>query len=549
MEGTHTSHQLHKPIKELCYVSLYFPRGKVRGFTYKGSTTLHRKCSAKSFKEKEESGIVKQKDQSCETITDLCKQTTTQGILIELYKLTAEQERLLANLLTLCSDCILSVKMGNQDGKLQDVSLKGEFESDVQNIPQLVSLLTDKKTASKSRKLRKLGKRRENTEESLQNKIKRKMHCGLEASSVLIAKEVAIGKDKMMSAKLSISGSPRTPLPVAESFNLPTEQRSGSPPKNWDAFEKCTTLGSDTDLYSSISDYGDESDAEYFKSRSTALLDDVEDTTELLPEQKDGLLHGNVRADNLFDKTMAFNEPIKNEAKDLRPYCHDDEADNEETVTQVVARMQDAGAVVQKVITAYAEPDVNIRHKDDGENVFLTKHDVLAVPVPELESNTGLVQEKEESDYSVLQHGKEAEQSGDESCSLGGLVNKNLLKVIQSDNFDETAELKRLTKKQLELKSLETTFEDRGRLQSQLEKTKSALLNLPLQLSHDTCQVNACTKSEAKSPSSPSLVAIGNAFNNSYPVTNAHPRMSPIPSPLSSKLPSPQLNHRILLLP
>ncbi|TSO67487.1 Formin [Bagarius yarrelli] len=49
-----------------------------------------------------------------------------------------------------------------------------------------------------------------------------------------------------------------------------------------------------------------------------------------------------------------------------------------------------------------------------------------------------------------------------------------------------------------------------------------------------------------KSPISPSLSGV---FNVSYPPSNSLQSMSPVLSPLSSKLPSPQLNHRIVLLP
>ncbi|KAK6304372.1 hypothetical protein J4Q44_G00249580 [Coregonus suidteri] len=66
---------------------------------------------------------------------------------------------------------------------------------------------------------------------------------------------------------------------------------------------------------------------------------------------------------------------------------------------------------------------------------------------------------------------------------------------------------------------------------------------LTLPLSHPTEASSA--KSHSKSPCSPSLCGV---FNTSYPATNSLQSMSPVLSPLSTKLPSPQLNHRILLL-
>uniref|UniRef100_A0AAY4CGU2 FH2 domain-containing protein n=1 Tax=Denticeps clupeoides TaxID=299321 RepID=A0AAY4CGU2_9TELE len=53
-------------------------------------------------------------------------------------------------------------------------------------------------------------------------------------------------------------------------------------------------------------------------------------------------------------------------------------------------------------------------------------------------------------------------------------------------------------------------------------------------------------KNKTKSPSSPSLSEV---FNTSFPPSNSLQSMSPVLSPLSSKLTSPQFNHRILLLP
>lgn len=52
-------------------------------------------------------------------------------------------------------------------------------------------------------------------------------------------------------------------------------------------------------------------------------------------------------------------------------------------------------------------------------------------------------------------------------------------------------------------------------------------------------------KSE-RSPSSPSLCEV---FNTSYPISNSLQSMSPVVSPVTSHITSPQLNHRILLLP
>lgn len=67
---------------------------------------------------------------------------------------------------------------------------------------------------------------------------------------------------------------------------------------------------------------------------------------------------------------------------------------------------------------------------------------------------------------------------------------------------------------------------------------------LRLPLSH-TNEPYPQTKLHARSPPSPALAGV---FSASFPPSNSLQSMSPMLSPLSSKHPSPQLNHRILVL-
>lgn len=124
MEGTHCTLQLRKPITEVCYISFYLPRGEVRGFSYKGTVTLDRSNKAfhNCYQVREGSDVISLSLQPNEHPGDIFfKQTPTKDILTELYKLTAERERLLANLLS--SDHILGITMGNQEGKLPELSV------------------------------------------------------------------------------------------------------------------------------------------------------------------------------------------------------------------------------------------------------------------------------------------------------------------------------------------------------------------------------------------------------------------------------------------
>uniref|UniRef100_A0A3P8XKZ4 FH2 domain-containing protein n=1 Tax=Esox lucius TaxID=8010 RepID=A0A3P8XKZ4_ESOLU len=66
-------------------------------------------------------------------------------------------------------------------------------------------------------------------------------------------------------------------------------------------------------------------------------------------------------------------------------------------------------------------------------------------------------------------------------------------------------------------------------------------LRLRLSNTAEASSVQSCSKS----PGSPSLYGV---FNTSYPATNSLQSMSPVLSPVLTKLPSPQLNHRVLLL-
>nr|XP_020661835.1 formin-1 isoform X2 [Pogona vitticeps] len=458
MEGTHTVLQLHRPIMELCYVSFYLPKGKVRGFTYKGCVTLDEsnKRFRNCYQVTESSAAVESSSQACENIREIFfKQTTTKDILTELYKLNAEKEKLLATLLS--SSHVLGVKMGNQDGKLQEVSESVECKNDA-NLgfkDQQESLLesTEKKSALKTKKTRKSSKRRESIEDFINKKIKRKIPAVTEPSASN-QKEKSLGSGKLPSAKYpaDVSTSSFTYLcqeNVEDKDNLSSDVSKvpDNSRQEKHLLENSGAFGSDTDLSVSFSEYDNDVFGHCFAHSSHSLLDDVEGTLKGMRVQEGSLL------ENSFQETSA-SRPDKTEV---------------------------------------------------------------------------------------------AEVVHEEPCGLVGAVNKTLLKVIQSDRLDETAEWKRLQQTSSPLGLIYKGREQRNTVPQ--ENNKHLSLHLPINLNPDICQTRINVKQEDKRPLSPSLVAVSNVFNNSYPPSNTYKQMSPLPSPLSSCLPSPQLHHRILPLP
>ncbi|MGH0131348.1 UNVERIFIED_CONTAM: hypothetical protein FKN15_047692 [Acipenser sinensis] len=288
MEGRHTGHQLHKPIKELSHISLYFPRGRVRRFTYKGSASSQDQpinCFAKYDQAKEEPEGAKQKAQSCESTAKHLNLTTTKGAVTESHRLTTEQERVLTDLFAICAYCRTRFQMGNQDGKLQGYPESGNLwtgdedgrfssSSDVQHFQSLSLSTEQKKTASKSRKMKKLGTRkRDSAEGILQSKIKRKVYSGTELSSVCVSK----GNDRNIYSKLPAS--PKDPGVVTctsmeSSATSASEEKDKIEKEDWEYLEHSKNFESDTDLCSELSEYDNELLTGYGVLYGSSFLDE-----------------------------------------------------------------------------------------------------------------------------------------------------------------------------------------------------------------------------------------------------------------------------------
>uniref|UniRef100_A0A452IVN9 Uncharacterized protein n=1 Tax=Gopherus agassizii TaxID=38772 RepID=A0A452IVN9_9SAUR len=504
MEGTHTTLQLHRPIMELCFVSFYLPKGKVRGFTYKGCVTLDK--SNKRFHNchqvREGSERAEPREQPYENVEDIfLKQTATKDILTELYKLTAEKERLLANLLS--SHNILGIKMGNQEGKLQNVSGGLKFKDDLLSFKDQQEIFlgsTDQKSSLRNKKMRKTGRRRESLEEFINKKMKKKIHGNLEPS-LLNRTDMQLGNKRTFPTKFSAGSSPdsfsnSSWQTVEDQDDLPFDMNI--PPERWRKdgyFLECSgTLKSETDLSDSLSEYDSKVYGSCITHPSAGLLGDAEGTL----------------------KVMKYTEQTYSKKPTVR----------------VVAKVQDLRACMQKVIKT---------HTDE----FITKAAVFSIGEAAVDSKYTVMQEKE-CNGCVLQCKEERLQITDESCNLVGAVNKTLLKIIQNDSLDEAAEWKRLQQITRADKNLPGSMYDKRATVPQ-ESNKGLFLNLPIHLRTDISQTSTNIKPEEKRLLSPSLVAVCNVFNNSG--SNAHKQMSPIPSPLSSSLPSPQLHQGILPLP
>nr|XP_020485694.1 formin-1-like [Labrus bergylta] len=121
MEGTHTVLLLYAPIRELSHISLYFPKRRSPGFKYKSRAPHSERFANDHDWRKEDLAVSEQRGQSSDSSGKLLNsQQARKEAVAELCWLAAEHRQLLADFLSLCRVCANKVRMGNQDGKLQD---------------------------------------------------------------------------------------------------------------------------------------------------------------------------------------------------------------------------------------------------------------------------------------------------------------------------------------------------------------------------------------------------------------------------------------------
>ncbi|NWV66782.1 FMN1 protein, partial [Malurus elegans] len=550
MEGTHTILQLHKPIMEVCYISFYHPEGKARGFTYKGSVALDRTskrfCGCYQVRERLDMELREQPYENFGGI--IFRQTTTKDLLTELYKLAAEKENLLSSILR--SHRILDFRAEHQEEKRQDVSgvpkPKGDNYSSLTHQQELF-LDSTKKDNLNHKKMRKY-RRKENFEEIKYEKEGKKIHEHLSVLSIQGTQQ----KNKMLSTTLSTrsylhSFSASRWLTVKGKDNLPLDSRIQ--PEMWTEggyFLKSNKAEKlDAGLPSSSS-----------KDISNVLVVEPVDNGECIPEVT------KVQQRTTSVKLSQYSPANKLEtlskstaAKCLKNSNYAELVFKEKPGITAVAEIQDLDACIEKVTDPPAESSPDFCRDNEtfspaltaAHDEFVSRTDVYAVDEAAADSNNSVLQEKQE-DCSGLQYKGERVHITDESCNLVGAVNKALLKVIRSDSLDEAAEWKRLQQITRVDRNLPGSLHEKRTTVSR-GNSKHLFLNLPVNESPDTPQTSNNLKLEEKRLLSPPLAAVSNVFSNSYPLSNTHKQMSPIPSPLSSRLPSPQLHHRILPLP
>ncbi|XP_029585134.1 uncharacterized protein LOC115172089 [Salmo trutta] len=466
MEGRHTVLCLYEPIRELCSISLYQPKGRAPGFMYKSHAPRWAQPCNDQDQGEVDPTAAKRRSQSSESAGKLlnCCQATKEAVA-ELCWLAAEHHQLLADLLSLCGDCADRVRMGNQDGKLQDHREgRGSFSGQVlsSNAQHALSMsLGHNRASSLGRKLKKLGGKKLNSaEEFLHSKMKKKVGIGSTAVESLSFQSsaqtrdqsnlVPVAEEKMIPGTPAFLQSSDTPMSgsyvsVASNHILSMEEHFHITREGWDFMEEDSRASEpDLDFCNNMSEYDSELCLGY-EASSCSLLEDVQDHV-----QREHMMSGN----NI--------RPMRSEDKSAHQLY--DEVNRRDTGVRVVAKGQETEGTVQHV--SYISPGWSKEFYPEAES---------DVPQP-----------------------------GTSSCQQGYGEWRRDIKDTGGTKPSEGLQLH---------------------------------LSLPVEASS--------VKFHSKSPSSPSLCGV---FNTSYPATNSLQSMSPVLSPLSHKLPSPKLNHRILLL-
>ncbi|KAJ8341459.1 hypothetical protein SKAU_G00337500 [Synaphobranchus kaupii] len=499
MEGTHTVLRLHNPIRELSRVSLYVPTARGRRFTYEGRALSGAQPTNCHDRRGEERAGEKQKGQSCKNaIASQNSKEATKGAIAELHRLAAEHHQLLADLFALCADCTARVRMGNQDGKPLELK-EGEMSPPVEalsgsNLQHSLTVSPEHKmAASQTRKLKKLGmKKADSAEEFLQNKMKKKVKAAKMDSAQPGETKPGVQShedSKSLGTPCSTLGFDVSGMGSYDS-NLTMEENFDVTQEGWEFMADSRNFEPDMDLCSELSEYDNELYLGY--GVTSSFLEEVQDQI----RQEQMLSGSNLRPFFNQDKSEETKQPPATSAHQLY-----DQISRRDAGVRVVAKVQEAEGVVQWV--SHTSPHVSANSQ-------------LSSSVPQEGTVTRRTQ---------LQAALPAE----DQVAQGEVLNKHLYRGPSGD-LEEGEEWRGL--------GGSAFFGDGG---GAVEPPGS--LRLTLQRPADSAPGR---KSGAlKSPSSPSLSGV---FNTSYPVTNSLQSMSPVLSPLSSKLPSPQLNHRIVLL-
>ncbi|KAK5916632.1 hypothetical protein CgunFtcFv8_011599 [Champsocephalus gunnari] len=260
MEGTHTVLLLYAPIRELSNISLYFPKRLAPSFKYKSRASHSGRACNDHDRAKEDLAVSEQRGQSFSSSGELliCQQATKEA--------AAEHHQLLADLLSLCRDCAIKVRMGNQEGKLQDYMEGQEVNLGNSNYSLTVSP-EHKRATSKSKKMKKLGGKKLDPTEGFQHHNKMKKVSSGSLSKLLGARKS--GSISSTSVMQQIPGTPTsshvTDSPVTGSYVsavsnpiLPMEEPFPIAREVWDFMEDNRTYDPDIDFCNDFSEYDGE---------------------------------------------------------------------------------------------------------------------------------------------------------------------------------------------------------------------------------------------------------------------------------------------------
>lgn len=268
MEGRHTVLLLYPPIHELSNISLYFPKRRAPSYRYKNRAPHPETASKDHGRAKDDLTGSKQRGQSSRSSDSLLDaQRATKGAVAELCWLADEHRQLLADLLSLCKVCAKNVRMGNQDGRLQEYveAPEAHFRGQALSGGHSHAVAPDnKRTAPKSKRLKKLGGKRPDGGEDL-SQIKEKKKVMSEASSTELPSK---NSDSNVDNKLARRRQGVRPLThasesgsnsgVASGPILPMEEPFQVSKESWDFMEDNRAFDPDTDFCNDFSEYDGE---------------------------------------------------------------------------------------------------------------------------------------------------------------------------------------------------------------------------------------------------------------------------------------------------
>ncbi|XP_051871174.1 formin [Pristis pectinata] len=567
MEDTHTTQQLHKPIKELCFISYYCPGGEARWIMRKCSMLLDgsMKCFTECNQTKEGSGAGKQRGLYCDNTTYIQKQTETTDFNTVVPLRAADKQSILADVFMIKPAYHLILNMGNQDGKLQDIqetdNKPGEQEEDggAFDVKHLVSMTSDrKKSDTKNKKLKKLGKRRESIEEPSHKNVKKKSISGSEP--IIISGKRNQIKDTVSnsnSVNYSKSKSLQSTQVNIDLLLEPKTPKSEIHRDNLDFQDDATTCGLEADGCTFLSEYDSEFNTEDLVTGSSSLLGDLQDSIQFLQQQNFLQVK---KTEDLPDK--ARNLPLE-----YRVYHSGDGLTNNNTVASVLAKVQATDVVVQKDVSTISRADgiKNCRPSAKNINKYCTEEqdispvitglqneivnrcNVDSTPMTALECDHTFSKRNTDNfknDFESLEE-KIPSIANSQGC---GYVNKNLMNVVESEQFHETGEWHRVLKSKAHTNGTTLTCDNRKLPREDTLEIKEEMFLKPLETGEEISMGDHLNGSN-KGDSLTLLTTVSNIFNNSCPSNNAQHNVSPLPSPLTSGLPSPRLHHRILPLP